>query len=72
MPARSTVSRGSWLLQGDQRCWVYSVLRGDTPFCLPAAQVQLLPPWKPFDGLPGDDQPALQRAPLHVLLVSRS
>ena len=47
-------------------------VRGDTPFCPPAGRVKQLPPWNPFDGLPGNLQAAFQRAPLHALLVSRS
>ena len=31
-----------------------------------------MPPWNPFDGLPGSLQAAFRRAPLHALLVSRS
>ena len=29
-------------------------LGGDTPFCPLAGRVRQLPPWKPFNGLPGD------------------
>ena len=57
---------------GDRRKATYSFLRGDTPFCPPAARVWQLPPWKPFDGLPGDLEAAFQLALPHALLVSRS
>ena len=56
----------------DWRKAVYAFLRGDTPFCLPAGRVRQVPPWNPYDGLPGNLQAAFQRAPLHALLVSRS
>ena len=46
--------------------------RQDTPFCPPAGRVRQLPPWNPFDRLPGGLQAAFQRAPLQALLVSRS
>ena len=55
----------------DHRKAVYAFLRGDTPFCPPAGRVRQLPPWNPYDGLPGNLQAAFQRAPLHALLVSR-
>ena len=51
---------------------VYAFLRADTPFCLPAGRVRQMPPWNPYDGLPGNLQTTFQRAPLHALLVSRS
>ena len=56
----------------DRRRAVYAFLRGDTPFCTPAGRVQQPPPWNPFDGLPGNLQATVQRAPLHALLVSKS
>ena len=36
----------------------YAFLRGDTPFYPPASKVKQLPPWNPFDGLPGGLQAA--------------
>ena len=41
------------LPSGDRRKATYAVLRGDTPICPPAARVRQLPPWNPFEGLPG-------------------
>ena len=57
---------------GDRRRATYSFLHGDTPFYPPAGKDRQLPPWNPFDGLPGDLQAAFQQVPLHGLLVSRS
>ena len=37
----------------DRRKAVYAVLRGDSPFCPPAGRVRQLPPWNPYDRLPG-------------------
>ena len=51
---------------------VYAFLRGDTPFCPPVGRVRQLPPWNLYDGLLGNLQANLQRAPLHALLVSGS
>ena len=56
----------------DRRRAVYALVRGDIPFCPPAGRVRQLPPWNPYDGLPGNLQATFQRAPLHALLVSRS
>ena len=41
----------------DRRKAAYAFLRGDTPFYLPAGRVRQLPPWNPFDGLPGSKRP---------------
>ena len=54
----------------DRRKAMYAFLRCDTPFCPPAGRVRQLPPWNPFDSLPGNLQAAFQRA-LHALLVSK-
>ena len=56
----------------DRRKAVYAFLRGDTPFCPPTRRVRQLPPWNPYNGLPGNLQATFQRAALHALLVSRS
>ena len=50
----------------------YAFVRGDTPFCPPARRVKQLPPWNPFNGLPGSLQAAFERAPLHALVIARS
>ena len=56
----------------DWRKAVYAFLRGHTPFCPPAGRVRQLPPWNPYNGIPGNLQAIFQRAPLHALLVSMS
>ena len=56
----------------DRRKAAYAFLRGDTPFCPPAARVRQLQPWNLYDGLPGNLQTTFQRAPLHAVLLSRS
>ena len=48
------ITRIMQLPPGDLRKATCSFLRGDTPFCPPAGRVWQLPPWNPFDGLPGD------------------
>ena len=57
---------------GDRRRATYAFLQGDMSFCPPDGMVGQLPPWNPLDGLPGSFQAAFQRAPLHVLRVSKS
>ena len=51
---------------------VYAFLHGDTSFCLSAGRVKRLPPWNPYDVVPGKLLATFQWAPLHALLVSRS
>ena len=37
----------------DRRKATYTFLRGETTFCPPAGMVRQLPPWNPFNSLPG-------------------
>ena len=38
----------------DRQKAVYEYLRGDTSFCPSVGRVKQLPPWNPFDALPGN------------------